>query len=84
MSVEKDSLVFVLDFVEIERIMRKLCDEFDHVVLLPIPNTTVEMLAKLLTERLCAELRAGGARTHRGRDGGGGELRSGGDVQAAA
>ena len=79
---------FVFDFVEIKRIMRKLCDEIDHLVLLPtessriqvveegervtvavdgqpryvfprrdcallpIPNTTVEMLAKLLTIRL--------------------------------
>jgi hypothetical protein len=34
------------------------CDEIDHLVLLPIPNTTVEMLAKLLTERLCARLPA--------------------------
>ena len=88
---------FVFDFVEIKRIMRTLCDEIDHLVLLPtespriqvveegamvtvavdgqqrylfprrdcallpIPNTTVEMLAKLLTERLCAQLDASGA-----------------------
>src|SRR3982750_3061595 len=79
---------FVFDFVELKRIMRGLCDEIDHLVLLPtesdrvqvheegdnvtvavdgrpryvfprrdcallpIPNTTVEMLAELLTERL--------------------------------
>ena len=79
---------FVFDFVELKRIMRKLCDEIDHLVLLPtqsdrvqvseqgdnvhvsvdgrpryvfprrdcallpIPNTTVEMLARLLTSRL--------------------------------
>jgi 6-pyruvoyltetrahydropterin/6-carboxytetrahydropterin synthase len=88
---------FVFDFVEIKRIMRKLCDEIDHLVLLPtesprirvvedgervtvavdgqpryvfprrdcallpIPNTTVEMLARLLADRLCAQLEATGA-----------------------
>jgi 6-pyruvoyltetrahydropterin/6-carboxytetrahydropterin synthase len=89
---------FVFDFVELKRIMKKLCDEIDHLVLLPlesdrvkvseagevvnvsvdgkpryvfprrdcallpIPNTTVEMLAELLTTRLRAELEAAGAR----------------------
>jgi 6-pyruvoyltetrahydropterin/6-carboxytetrahydropterin synthase len=89
---------FVFDFVELKRIMRRLCDEIDHLVLLPlqstrvkvieegdavrvdvdgkpryvfprrdcallpIPNTTVEMLAQLLTDRLQAELEALGAR----------------------
>ena len=89
---------FVFDFVELKRIMRKLCDEIDHLVLLPlessriqvveegevvkvgvdgkpryvfprrdcallpIPNTTVEMLARLLTERLRKELESTGAR----------------------
>ena len=79
---------FVFDFVELKGIMKRLCDEIDHLVLLPlesdrvkveedgeivrvsvdgrprytfprrdcallpIPNTTVEMLAKLLTARL--------------------------------
>ena len=79
---------FVFDFVELKKIMKRLCDEIDHLVLLPlesdrvgvvveedivqvsvdgkpryafprrdcsllpIPNTTVEMLAKLLTDRL--------------------------------
>jgi 6-pyruvoyltetrahydropterin/6-carboxytetrahydropterin synthase len=88
---------FVFDFVELKRIMKRLCDEIDHVVLLPlesdrvtvteegddvrvsvdgrprylfprrdcallpIPNTTVEMLAKLLTGRLRKELETGGA-----------------------
>jgi 6-pyruvoyltetrahydropterin/6-carboxytetrahydropterin synthase len=88
---------FVFDFVELKRIMKRLCDEIDHLVLLPlesdrvkvvedgetvhvsvdgkprylfprrdcallpIPNTTVEMLAKLLTTRLRKELDAGGA-----------------------
>ena len=83
---------FVFDFVELKRIMRGLCDEIDHLVLLPlesdrvqvreegdnvtvgvdgkprylfprrdcallpIPNTTVEMLAELLADRLRAEL----------------------------
>ena len=79
---------FVFDFVDLKRIMKRLCDEIDHLVLLPlqsdrikvfedgdnvrvdvdgkpryvfprkdcsllpIPNTTVEMLAQLLTSRL--------------------------------
>ncbi len=79
---------FVFDFVELKRIMKRLCDEIDHLVLLPlrsdrvtiveegdnirvdvdgrprylfprkdcsllpIPNTTVEMLAQFLTSRL--------------------------------
>ena len=79
---------FVFDFVELKGIMKRLCDEIDHLVLLPlesdrikveedgevvrvsvdgkprytfprrdcallpIPNTAVEMLAKLLTARL--------------------------------
>ena len=89
---------FVFDFVELKRIMKRLCDEIDHLVLLPlksdrvavvqdgetvsvsvdgkpryvfprrdcallpIPNTTVEMLAELLTTRLRAELDAANAR----------------------
>ena len=89
---------FVFDFMELKRIMRGLCDQIDHLVLLPlqservqvaeeaetvrvavdgkpryvfprsdcallpIPNTTVEMLAQLLTERLRAELETLGAR----------------------
>src|SRR5688500_20355402 len=89
---------FVFDFVELKKIMRRLCDEIDHLVLLPlkstrvqvvedgdvvnvavdgkpryvfprrdcallpIPNTTVEMLAELLTNRLRAELETTGAR----------------------
>jgi len=88
---------FVFDFVELKKIMKRLCDDIDHLVLLPlrsdriqvtedsetvsvsvdgrprylfprrdcallpIPNTTVEMLARLLTTRLRAELEAGGA-----------------------
>jgi 6-pyruvoyltetrahydropterin/6-carboxytetrahydropterin synthase len=83
---------FVFDFVVLKKVMKQLCDDIDHVVLLPleservnvtvdgevvqvsvdgkpryvfpkkdcallpIPNTTVEMLAKLLTERLKAEI----------------------------
>jgi len=89
---------FVFDFVELKRIMKRLCDEIDHLVLLPtestrvqvvvegetvqvavdgaprymfprkdcallpIPNTTVEMIARLLTDRLRAELDTLGAR----------------------
>jgi 6-pyruvoyltetrahydropterin/6-carboxytetrahydropterin synthase len=87
---------FVFDFVELKKIMRKLCDEIDHLVLLPlasqritvleegeivhvkvdgklryvfprrdcallpVPNTTVEMLAELLATRLRGELDAQG------------------------
>lgn len=89
---------FVFDFVELKRIMRRLCDEIDHLVLLPtqsdrvtvvedgetvsvsvdgrpryvfprkdcallpIPNTTVEMIAKLLVDRLKEQLEQNGAR----------------------
>ena len=93
-----DEAWFVFDFVELKRLMRRLCDQIDHLVLLPlqsdrvrveedgdfvnvavdgkpryvfpkrdcallpIPNTTVEMLAQMLTERLRAELDSAGAR----------------------
>ncbi len=89
---------WVFDFVALKKIMRRLCDEIDHKVLLPlqnprlqvaeqgesvtvayegtpryvfprcdcallpITNTTVEMLAELLTGRLRAELETSGAR----------------------
>jgi 6-pyruvoyltetrahydropterin/6-carboxytetrahydropterin synthase len=89
---------FVFDFVELKRIMRRLCDEIDHLVLLPtqsqrvrvaedgetvsvsvdgkpryvfprkdcallpIPNTTVEMIAKMLVGRLKEQLEHTGAR----------------------
>jgi len=89
---------FVFDFVVIKRIMRGLCDEIDHKVLLPlqnpkiqigeegesvtvayegtpryvfpkkdcallpITNTTVEMLAEMLAGRFRAELETMGAR----------------------
>jgi 6-pyruvoyltetrahydropterin/6-carboxytetrahydropterin synthase len=89
---------FVLDFVVLKHIMRELCDEIDHKVLLPlespkvqvteegdgvcvavegkpryrfplvdcallpVPNTTVEMLAELLAMRLRARLEEMGAR----------------------
>jgi 6-pyruvoyltetrahydropterin/6-carboxytetrahydropterin synthase len=89
---------FVFDFVILKKIMRRLCDEIDHKVLLPlenpkiqiveegesvnvayegkpryvfpsrdcallpVPNTTVEMLAELLVKRLRAELETMGAR----------------------
>jgi 6-pyruvoyltetrahydropterin/6-carboxytetrahydropterin synthase len=88
---------FVFDFVVLKRIMKRLCDEIDHKVLLPlestrvqvveegdcvrvavdgqpryvfprndcallpVPNTTVEMLAELLTDRLGAEFETMGA-----------------------
>src|SRR5688572_9018725 len=88
---------FVFDFVTLKKIMRRLCDEIDHKVLLPlqnpkvqvaedgdtvrvayegkpryvfprndcallpVTNTTVEMLAEMLTDRLRAHLEATGA-----------------------
>jgi len=88
----------VFDFVMLKQIMRRLCDEIDHKVLLPLanprlqvvedggsvtvayegkpryvfprvdcallptPNTTVEMLAELLANRLQAQLESMGAR----------------------
>ena len=93
-----DESWFVFDFVKLKHMMRDLCDEIDHKVLLPlenpkiqiaedgesvkvayegkpryvfprtdcallpVPNTTVEMLAELLTNRLRAELEKKGAR----------------------
>jgi 6-pyruvoyltetrahydropterin/6-carboxytetrahydropterin synthase len=84
---------YVFDFVALKKIMRALCDEIDHKVLLPlenprlriadrdgsitvaydekpryvfptvdcallpVPNTTVEMLARHLADRLHAKLR---------------------------
>lgn len=88
---------WVYDFVALKRTMRRLCDEIDHKVLLPlenpklrvaedgdavtvaydgtpryrfpktdcallpVPNTTVEMIARLLTTRLRTEIEAAGA-----------------------
>jgi 6-pyruvoyltetrahydropterin/6-carboxytetrahydropterin synthase len=88
---------YVFDFVALKRIMRKLCDDIDHKVLLatenphleiaeqgdsvtvaydtkpryvfpkrdcallPVPNTTVEMLAEYLTGQLRAALAQEGA-----------------------
>lgn len=90
---------YVVDFSELKRIMRQLCDEIDHKVLLPlrnpkldvrerdgsvtvayegkpryvfpvedcalldIPNTTVEMLAQFLAERVRVALGELGVRT---------------------
>ena len=87
---------YVYDFVTLKRVMRRICDEIDHRVLLPlenpklevredgdmvsvlyegrprylfprrdcallpVPNTTVEMLARYLVSRLRSELDSGG------------------------
>jgi 6-pyruvoyltetrahydropterin/6-carboxytetrahydropterin synthase len=87
---------YVFDFVALKKIMRALCNEIDHKVLLPlenphlqiteregsiyvaydekprylfptsdcallpVPNTTVEMLARHLADKLHAKLREGG------------------------
>jgi 6-pyruvoyltetrahydropterin/6-carboxytetrahydropterin synthase len=97
-ALDEDSW-YVVDFSELKRIMRQLCDEIDHKMLLPlrnpkldvreqdgsvivayegkqkyvfpvedcalldIPNTTVEMLAQLLTARVTHALRQLGVRT---------------------
>ena len=89
---------FVFDFVVLKRLMKELCDEIDHKVLLPlenpkiqvreegdavtvayegtlryrfprvdcsllpVPNTTVEMLAELLAGRCLAQLEKMGAK----------------------
>ena len=34
---------FVFDFVELKRIMRRLCDEIDHLVLLPLASDRVKV-----------------------------------------
>jgi 6-pyruvoyltetrahydropterin/6-carboxytetrahydropterin synthase len=88
---------FVFDFVELKHLMKRLCDEIDHKVLLPleneklqikeqgdsvtvayegkpryvfpkvdcallpVPNTTVEMLARYLAGQVRAALAASGA-----------------------
>ena len=94
----EDDAWYVVDFVALKRLMRRLTDALDHrvllptenpkleirntggalsvtfegvpryvfpaadCVLLPIPNTTVEMLARHLTELAREELRRAGAR----------------------
>ena len=35
---------FVFDFVEIKRIMRTLCDEIDHLVLLPTKSSRIQVV----------------------------------------
>ena len=92
-----DENFYVVDFVKVKRMMKGICDELDHrmllplhnplielelqedsvsvrykhrhflfpredVVLLPIPNTTAEMLAQYICERALEELRKLGAR----------------------
>jgi 6-pyruvoyltetrahydropterin/6-carboxytetrahydropterin synthase len=87
-----DENFYVLDFIKVKRMMKGICDELDHrmllplhnplielevqedsvsvrykhrhflfpredVVLLPIPNTTAEMLAQYICERALEELR---------------------------
>ena len=88
---------YVFDFVRLKQLMRELCNEIDHkvllplqnpritvateresvtvaldgrpryvfpredCVLLPLPNTTVEMLARHLTQRIRGQLDAGHA-----------------------
>src|SRR6186997_2951008 len=34
---------FVFDFVELKRIMKRLCDEIDHLVLLPLQSERVKV-----------------------------------------
>src|SRR6476620_2663454 len=35
---------FVFDFVELKRLMRRLCDEIDHKVLLPLKSSRVTIV----------------------------------------
>src|SRR4029078_6843758 len=35
---------FVFDFVELKRIMRRLCDEIDHLVLLPLKSDRLRVV----------------------------------------
>ncbi len=91
-----DENFYVLDFVKVKRMMKAICDELDHrvllplhnpllelevgeesvsvrykhrhflfpredVVLLPIPNTTAEMLAQYICKRALEELHKWGA-----------------------
>lgn len=90
-----DQNFYVLNFVDVKRMMKRICDELDHrlllplhndlieleqhqesvsvrykqrrflfpredVVLLPVPNTTAEMLAQYVCKRAIEELRKGG------------------------
>ncbi|PYO59936.1 MAG: 6-pyruvoyl tetrahydrobiopterin synthase [Gemmatimonadetes bacterium] len=68
---------YVLDFSMLKDLMKRLTDEIDVSVavagkpryvfpridcaLLPVPNTTVEMLAQYLAGRVCKELASSGA-----------------------
>ena len=54
---------FVVDFSAVKQLLRDLCAELDHKMLLPIPNTTVEMLAQHLAARCITEFRARGMAT---------------------
>ena len=38
-----DENFYVLDFVRIKRLMKRLCDEFDHRTLLPLSNPVLEL-----------------------------------------
>ena len=97
MGAPLDENYYVVDFVRTKRMMKMICDEIDHVVLLPlhnsqielevgeesvsarykdrhyvfprsdvvllpIPNTTAEMLATYLSERALEELEKLGVR----------------------
>src|SRR5579863_7308183 len=37
---------FVFDFVELKKIMRRLCDEIDHLVLLPLESDRVKVVGE--------------------------------------
>ena len=38
-----DENFYVVDFVRIKRMMKKICDEIDHVVMLPLHNPLIEL-----------------------------------------
>ena len=44
---------FVFDFVELKRIMKRLCDEIDHLVLLPLKSDRVEVVRGRRDGRRC-------------------------------
>ena len=72
---------FVFDFVELKRIMKRLCDEIDHLVLLPLKSDRVQVVEDGETVSVSVDgkpryvfprqrLRAAADPEHHGRDAG--------------
>ena len=53
-DLNEDSYVF--DFIALKHRTKAITDELDHHMLLPIENTTAELLARYIAERLREEL----------------------------